>query len=652
MTSIKAKLISIFLTLSIIPLVIATSIIFFVTDKGLSFLIEDQQQKMIHNVQYELDTISKDLLAITSSYSKNAQIVSSFKTGSRSELLNTINPTFQRLQDEHQLTVFELGEVDGTVALRGHNPLEYGDNKSDVGAIQKALKGETLSGFEYGKSGLSVRAFSPIVENNKIIGTLQTSINSNFIEKLSSKLEGTIITLYNQDGSVMYSSATSDVKQLDSEVLTHIFKGNISTHQQDDTLESIVPLYDPTGAEVIGGIGINQNISVMSNVKQQILVVTTILVALTIIIVVISSILFSRSISKPIIQLADTMDELSNGNLQVNTYESTRKDEIGHLLNATHQMKTNIYTTIEKVAYASKQVATQSNELKEAANEFNAGSQQIAFTMNEISAGADSQANNMTDLASMATDFSTSIQYTNNNGLEMNYLSNEVLEHTNTGKQLMHSSSKQMQKIDGIMIEAVKKMQNLEIQTKEISTLVTVIQDVANQTNLLALNASIEAARAKEHGAGFSVVADEVRKLADQVSNSISNITHIVASIQHETKLVETSLKDGYSEIKLGNEQIQSTEQTFQQITHSISGMVEKIQFITHDLSENMERSKHMSVTIDDVASISEETAAAVEQTAATTQQFNSSIEEITKSTEELSILSDELNDLVQHFKL
>ena len=92
-------------------------------------------------------------------------------------------------------------------------------------------------------------------------------------------------------------------------------------------------------------------------------------------------------------------------------------------------------------------------------------------------------------------------------------------------------------------LRSVDIVGTLEAQAANIGEITRAVGDVSDQTNLLALNAAIEAARAGDHGRGFSVVADEVRAFAETSENSAREVQKLAEFVASEVRTVAARIK-------------------------------------------------------------------------------------------------------------
>ncbi|RWX10965.1 methyl-accepting chemotaxis protein, partial [Rhizobium leguminosarum] len=111
-----------------------------------------------------------------------------------------------------------------------------------------------------------------------------------------------------------------------------------------------------------------------------------------------------------------------------------------------------------------------------------------------------------------------------------------VIERAEQAERIARDAKKETTGSGQIMRETIAAMEAIQASSRQINTIISVIDDIAFQTNLLALNAGVEAARAGESGKGFAVVAMEVRELAQRSSSAAKEISSLLQKSTHEVE--------------------------------------------------------------------------------------------------------------------
>lgn len=316
------------------------------------------------------------------------------------------------------------------------------------------------------------------------------------------------------------------------------------------------------------------------------------LAVLGISVAVIMSFFIATYINKQIIDFIKQLERMSTGDFTQEAKVKS-KDEFGRACASLNQLRSSVskivhltqtecdklYTRLDSVNQSSNIIATATDNVQSQAMTVATASDQMVSTTADIARNCDRAAQG----------------------------SNECKDITLGGITLIKRAFENVERQVENTKDNSNKIEQLSQKSREISSIVSTIDEIASQTNLLALNAAIEAARSGDAGRGFAVVADEVRSLAIRTAQSTQEISRMVDTIQSYATDASHSINVSVEHMDHVADDAKEIEDLLNNITNKVNDVNIQITQIATSAEEQTTATGEISVNAQNVTNASTE---------------------------------------------
>ncbi len=260
----------------------------------------------------------------------------------------------------------------------------------------------------------------------------------------------------------------------------------------------------------------------------------------------------------------------------------------------------------------SKPLIKNSDVLNSSSIQLEGAATQVSSSSQELSSGA-------SELASSVEEVTSSVE-------ELQSIIESNSKNVNETELIMHQTADNNKEAIEISNDLLKAMDDITNNSKKISKINKVIDDIAFQTNILALNAAVEAARAGDAGRGFAVVAEQVKSLAQKSADAAKETNDLI-------DIVIESVEKGNNQVSITIENINKSKE-----------LIEKSAIMLEEVSkafkEQAKGANQITKAMSQINSVVQQTASSSEGTASSSEEMLSQVEEMKRVVESLNAIA------------
>src|SRR5690606_10943701 len=347
------------------------------------------------------------------------------------------------------------------------------------------------------------------------------------------------------------------------------------------------------------------------DVKTRTITAFVLVVPLLIVIGLLTSFLISRSILKPLNALTEASRRMAEGDLRKNVELPSDKElrVLAEGFNSMREQLANVLIRLqsytEEVTQTTGSVMAATTQMAQGVQQQGTATEETSSALEEIAAQLQGVARNASELAqdsdsatraarkiggtsetllAAARELHSSIERSGRSVEnvaatarasaqhlgEVEQFTRRIDEEAASSGTVLDGTLQRMARVGETSRSASKAFEELGLRSRQITSIVETMAEIADQTNLLALNAAIEAARAGDSGRGFAVVAEEVRRLAERSVVAAKEVAELVGGVREETERAVGLAKENATSTEEGVSMLQDTGGRMRRVLESV----------------------------------------------------------------------------------